>query len=116
MVVTNHFVYAVLGGCVANVVEDRGTVGHRFSSAPGAKAIAERVHVGIGADAWISKQVPRSAHLLAPFENDKTLLGALALEMAGPADPRQPRPYDNDIHVLQNFASNSAKTSHARRY
>ena len=83
MVVANRFVYAVLGGRLADVVEDGGPVGHGLVVTPRAEAIAERVHVGVGADAWVTKQVPRAAHRLAPFEDDETLLRALYLQMAG---------------------------------
>ena len=100
MVVSDQLVDVVLGGGVADVVEDRGTVSHRFCSTPRAETIAERVHIGVGAHAGISKQVPRAPHPLAAFEDDETLPRALSLEMAGPSDPRQPGAYDDDVHML----------------
>src|SRR5688572_27348575 len=92
----------VLCGSLADVTEDRRSVGHCFVVTPGAKAIAERIHVRVGADARIAKQVPRPAHGFASFEYDETLPRALELQMAGPAYPRQPRTYDYYIHMLHN--------------
>lgn len=100
MVVTNCLVYVVFGGGVADVLEDSWSIRHGLRFTPWAEAIAERVHVGIGADAWITKQIPGAAHPLAPFENYETLLRALELEMAGAADSRQPGAHDYDVKVL----------------
>src|SRR6185437_16734603 len=100
MVVADGFGDAEIGRCVANVIEDRGTVGDCFGLAPGAKAIAERVHVRIGADAWITEEIPRAADSVASFEYEEALLGAVHLEMARSANPRQPRADDDYIHVL----------------
>ncbi len=115
MVVADRLVDAVLGGSLADVAEDRGAVGHRLVVTPRAEAIAERVHVGVGADAWIAKQIPGAAHRLAPFEDDETLLRALALQMAGPANPRQPRPHDYHIHVLHSRPLSLAKVYKATK-
>ena len=100
MVVADRLIDSVLGGSLADVFEDGGRVGHGLVFTPRTEAIAERVHVGVGADAWIAKQIPRAAHRLAPFEDDETLLRALSLQMAGPADSRQPGTYDYDVNVL----------------
>ena len=60
---------AVLGGGLLHVVEDRGAVGDRLRLAPGLEAVAERVHVAVGADARIAEEVPGAAHRRAPFED-----------------------------------------------
>src|SRR5262245_23531128 len=100
MVVADRPGYVVLSGGIADVTEDRGTFGHRLVVTPGTKSIAERVHVGVRADAWIAKQIPRAAHRLAAFEYDETLARAFELQMAGPANPRQPGAHDYHIHML----------------
>src|SRR5688572_21505061 len=100
MVVADSLVYSVLGSGIANVVENCRGVSHGLRFTPRAEAVAERVHVAIGANAWITKQIPGAAHPLAPFEDDKTLPRALSLEMASPTDTRQSRPYDYDVDVL----------------
>lgn len=99
MVVADRSINAVLGGGVANVFEDGWAVGHRLCFTPGAEAIAECVHVGVGTDAGIAKQVPGAAHRLASFEDDETLLRAFALQVTRAADSRQPGSHDNYINV-----------------
>ena len=100
MVVTNRLVYVVRGGGLANVTQDRGPVCHRFVVTPRSKAIAERVHVGIGAHARVAKEIPRAAHALAPLEYDETLLRAFHLQMAGSANTRQSGAHDNNVEVF----------------
>src|SRR6185369_12462643 len=109
MVVADEFVDVVFSGSRANVVEDRWTISHRLVIAPGTKAIPERVHIGVGANARIFKEIPRSPHPFAPFEYDKTLRRARAPDMTGPANPRQPRTHDYDIHVLHVCPLRSAR-------
>ena len=46
---------------VAHVVEDRGAVGDRLRLGPGPEAVAERVHVGVGADPGVAEEVPGAA-------------------------------------------------------
>jgi hypothetical protein len=86
MVVANRFVYAELGGSLVDITQDRWTIGDGLRVTPRAKAIAECVHVGVGADAWIPKKIPRAAHRRASFEYDEGLRRALHLQMAGAAD------------------------------
>src|SRR5215213_976627 len=100
MVVANRFVYIELGGRLANVTQDCRGAGHGLAVTPWAEAVAERVHVGVRANAWITKQIPGAAHPLAAFEYDEALRRALHLQMAGSANPRQPRAHDDYIHVL----------------
>src|SRR5207253_6940494 len=53
--------HAVLARGVAHVLEDRGPVGDRLGVAPGAKDVAQRVHVRVRADAGVAEQVPGAA-------------------------------------------------------
>src|SRR6185369_14353001 len=100
MAVSDSFVYTEFGGGVADVIQDRGTIGDGLGVTPRTKAIAERVHVGVGTDAWITKEIPRATDRFAPFEYDEALVGAVHFEMTRSTDPRQPRTHDNDVHVL----------------
>src|SRR6185295_14412478 len=100
MVVADRFGDVVLGSRFADVAQDGGTVGDGLGVTPGTEAITERVHVGIGADARVAKEIPRPAHRFATFENDEALVRAVHPEVAGSANPRQPRTNDDYVHVL----------------
>src|SRR5215207_3133249 len=100
MVVADRFVYTVLGGGAADVVEYRWAVGHGPGFTPGAEAITERVHVRVGTNAWVSKQIPGAAHRLSSFEYDKTLRRAFHFQMAGSANSRQPGSDNYHVHML----------------
>src|SRR5215212_5018291 len=100
MVVADRFINAILGRGLANVIENGGPASHGFGFTPGAKAIAECVHVGVRADTGISKQIPGAADCFAPFEDDETLLRALSLHMAGAANARQSGSYHYHVNVL----------------
>src|SRR5215217_4357453 len=100
MAVADRFVDAELVGGLADVSQDRVPVGDGLRVTPWAKAIAERVHVGVGANARVSKEIPRAAHCLASFQYDEGLVRALHLEMAGAANSGQPRAHDDYVHVL----------------
>src|ERR1043165_4565575 len=114
MVVADQFVDLVFSGGFADVVEDCGSFGHRLVVAPGTKAIPEGVHIGVGANARISKQIPRSTQSLASFEYDKTLRGARPPEVARPSDSRQPRTHDDDVDVLHSSEVYRATKKHKR--
>ncbi len=103
MVVADRLVNVVLGSGFTNVTENRRTSRHRFVVAPRPEAITERVHVGIGAHARVAKQVPRAAHTFAPLEYDETLPRTRHLQMACPANTRQPRAHDYDVEMLHDF-------------
>src|SRR5215211_3768131 len=100
MVVTDGFIDTKFDGCVADVVQDVGTIGNCLGITPRSEAIAERVHVGVGADAGIAKEIPRAADRIATFEYGEALVGAVHLQMARSPDPRQPRAHDYDVLVL----------------
>ena len=100
MAVSDGFVYTEFGGGVADVIQDRGTIGDGLGVAPRAKAIAERVHIGVGANAGIAEKIPRATDRVAPFEYDEALVGAVHLQMTRSTNSRQPRAHDYDVHVL----------------
>src|SRR6185369_8833068 len=100
MAVSDSFVYTEFGGGVADVVQYRGTIGDGLGVTPRAKAIAERVHVGVGSDAWITKEIPRATDRSAPFEYDEALVTAVHLQMTRSTNPRQPGAHNDDVDVL----------------
>ena len=87
MAVSDGFVYTELRGGVADVIEYRGTIGDSPGVVPRPEAIAERVHVRVGANARIAKEIPRAADRFASFEYDEAFVGAVHLEMTGSANP-----------------------------
>ena len=86
MAESNFAVDAVLAGSFAYVAQNRRPIGNRFRLAPRTKAIAQRKHVGIGADAGVAEQVPRPAGRTSRFQNYKALAGALRLQMVSRTD------------------------------
>src|ERR1043166_7052062 len=100
MLVTDRLFDVELGGCLANVVEDRASIRNGFRITPRTERITERVHVRVGTDARITKQIPGAAQRVAAFEYDEILLRALTFQMAGRADPRQPCAHNYHVEVL----------------
>ena len=83
---SNFAVDAVLAGSFADIAQNRGPIGDCLRLAPRAEAIAQRKHIGIGADAGVTEQVPRSAGRIARFQNYEALAGTFRLQMVGRAD------------------------------
>src|SRR6185503_17275523 len=100
MVVADRLVNVVLGGCVANVTENRRSICHRFVVTPRPEAVTERIHVGIRTHARIAEEIPRATHPFAPFEYDETFRRTLHLQMARSANTRQPGAHDYDVEVF----------------
>ena len=93
-------VHAVLARRVAEVVEDRGAVGQGGVAAPRPEPVAERVHVGVGADARVAEQVPRPAAGLAPLEDGVRRRGQVLGEVGRGADAGQAGSDDQHVDVL----------------
>jgi hypothetical protein len=74
---------------VLQVAQDRGAVGDRLLAAPGPKAIAQRVHVGIRPHTGIAKQIPGAAKRVARLKKDEGFLRAVLLQMIRRADAGQ---------------------------
>src|SRR5688500_2783630 len=98
-------VYSELRGRLADVVEYGGPVGDCLRLTPGAEAVAERVHVRVGADARITEQVPGASHRAAPLENHKTFLRALLPEVARRAYTGEPGPHHQHVYMLHTPSS-----------
>src|SRR5579872_1675167 len=85
---------------LANIGEDGGAARDGFRILPGAEGIAQRIHVGVGADAGIAEQVPGSADLAPTFEDGIAFIGAARPQIVGSGDAGKPRADDQDIHML----------------
>src|SRR5580704_17917963 len=90
---------AVLLGGVANIAQNRGTVGDRFLASPRPKAEDERVHVGVRTDAWIAKQVPRPADRVARLQDRIALARTTRLQIVPCPDAGQPGSDDQHVNV-----------------
>src|SRR6185436_4133840 len=91
---------AVLARGLAYVMEDRRAVGDRLRLRPRLERVAEREHVGVGADAGVLEEVPRPAAALARLEDRVGLAGTVALQVDGGADAGEARADDEDVEVL----------------
>ena len=91
---------AVLGDGLAQVGQDRRPVGDRLVGGPRLEAVAERVHVAVGAHARVAEQVPRAADVVAPLEDHVRPVGALTSQVVGGADAGDPGADDDDIKVF----------------
>ena len=100
MIEADFLVDAVLGGSLADVIQNMRTVGDRLRLLPWLERIAHREHVAVGADAGITEQVPGAADAVAALENDKTLGRTIALQVIAGADAGQPGADDQHIDML----------------
>jgi hypothetical protein len=73
----------------------------RFFTNPGLEAVAQRVHVTVGAHAGIAEQVPGAADALAALEQDERPSGALAAQVHGGTDARQAGADDEHLHMFR---------------
>ena len=85
---------------VLQVLEDRRPVGDRLRLRPRPERVAERVHVGVGADAGIAEQVPRAADVGAAFEDRVGPARAALLQVTAGADAGNAGADDQDVEVL----------------
>src|SRR6478672_2496636 len=88
---------AGLLGRGADVAKDRRPVGDRLRVGPRPEAIAERVHVGIGAHAGVAEQIPGAADRRALLDDRETLAGTTVLEVMRGADAREAGADDQDV-------------------
>src|SRR5688572_15522755 len=94
------------------ILEDRRPVGDRLRLRPRLERVAERVHVGVGADAGIAEQVPGAAEVRAAFEDGVGPVRAALLQVAAGADAGNSGTDDEDVEVL---SGHGAKVSLATR-
>src|SRR6478672_9857038 len=123
MVEADFFVDAVLGCGLADVVQNSRPVCDRLRLGPWLERIAHREHVAVGADAGITEQIPSAADAVAALENDKTLAGAIALQVIARADAGEAGADDQHVdmfvcgrfHGSLNFAAVTARLVLATR-
>ena len=100
VVVPDFLVDAVIRGGALEVAQDVRPVGDRLRLGPRPERVAERVHVGIRADAGIAKQVPRPAELRPPLKDRVAAVGAIRLQVIARADPRNSRAHHQDVDMF----------------
>ena len=91
---------AVVDRGLAHVVQNPRPVGDRLRLGPRFERIAERIHVGVGADAGIAKQVPGAADAVAPLEDHVALARAFLLQVIARADAGQAGADDEDVEMF----------------
>ena len=100
MVEADLLVDAVLGRGLADIVQDLRPVGDRLRLGPWLERIAEREHVGVGADAGIAEQVPGAADAVAALENGIALARAFVLQVKTRADAGQAGADDQHVEMF----------------
>src|SRR5687768_136170 len=100
MVEADLLIDTVIASRVSHILEDGGAIGDGLRLTPRTERIAERVHVRVGADAWIAEQIPGAADALATFEDGVAASRAVALQMIAGADAGQARADDQYIDML----------------
>jgi hypothetical protein len=83
---------------VLDVLANGFAICNRFVIDPWFKGIAQRVHVGVGANAGVLEQIPGAAYGFAGFQNAPTGLGAMHLQMPGRANARKTSTHNEHIH------------------
>ncbi len=100
MVEADLLVDAVVGGGLADVIQDPRAVRDRLRLGPWLERIAQREHVAVGADAWIAEQIPGAADTVAALEDRIALAGAFLLQVIGRADAGQPGADDQHVDMF----------------
>src|SRR5690554_3782504 len=91
---------AVLARRLFDVLANRMPIRDRFLSRPRFEGVAERVHIGIRADAGIAEEIPRSADPLARLKDHEGASRAIFREMIRGADAGEPGADDQDIEFV----------------
>ena len=85
---------------VADILQNARPVTDVLDLFPRTKGISERVHVGVGAYAWVAEQVPCAADLRARFEDDVALAGTARLQAVSGTDAGESGSDDYDVAVF----------------
>jgi hypothetical protein len=91
---------AVLGHGLAQVGEDRRTIGDRLGSRPWLEPVAQRVHVAVGPHPGIPEQVPRAADVLTTLEDQVRPIVTHRLEVVAGADAGDACTDDQHVDVF----------------
>src|SRR5882724_1940520 len=100
MVEADLLVDAVVGGSLADVIQNSRPVGDRLRLGPWLERIAQREHVAVGADAGIAEQIPGAADAIAALEDRVALARAFRLQVIARADAGQPGADDQHIDMI----------------
>ena len=79
---------------------DRGAVGNRLGRAPRVEGEAQGVHVAVGSDTGIPKQVPRTPQRSPPFQDHIAAVRAAFLQVIRLPYPGNSRAHDDDVKML----------------
>ena len=96
---TNLAIYSVDLRGVADIAANGGAVGDGCIRLPRSKRITERIHVRVGANVGIAKQIPGAADGVARLQNDVRFAGTISLQVISGIDARQSRADDDDVEV-----------------
>ena len=100
LLVANVLVDRVFLCGVSQILQNRRPICNRLCLSPRFEAETERVHVTVGANSWITKKIPCSTEVVAPFENDIRAIRAHRLQVIPGANAREPRTDDDYINML----------------
>src|ERR1700686_1976778 len=107
MLETDVAVDAEFMSSLAKIVQDGGPVHDRPRAFPRAERVAEREHVGIGADAGKAKKVPGAAHVRASFKDYIALARTAGLQTVAGSDAGEAGTDDHDVEVLHGHGSDA---------
>ena len=100
MMEANLLVDAVIGGGLADVIQNPRPVGDRLRLGPRPERIAQREHVGVGSHAGIAKQIPGAADAIAALEDSVGFARAFLLQMIARPDAGEAGADDQDVEVF----------------
>src|ERR1700722_3290889 len=115
MVEADFLVDAVIGGGLADVVQDARPVCNRLRLGPWLERVTQREHVAVGTDAGITKQIPGAADGFAALQNDIALAGTILLQVIARTDARQPGADDQHVDMLVDHFHHSISPQAARK-
>ncbi len=90
---------AVLGRGLADVIEDRWSLGDGAVLEPRLERVAEGVQVRVGADAWIAEQIPGPPDRVTRLQDQVALARLLSRQVGRGSDSGDPRADDQDVDV-----------------
>ncbi len=108
VVQTHVLAHAVRVGRLAQIAQD--VVGTRDGGLGGPRfeLVAERVEVGVGADAGVAEEVPRAARRAARLQNGVGGAGPVALEVVRRAQAREAGADDEHVEVFHEWREGGA--------
>ena len=83
VLITHKAIKIVLFDGVIDVAADGLSVGHGIGTVPRLERETEGIHVGVGANAGITKEVPGASRSLSCLDNQKPLVRARVLQSEG---------------------------------